>query len=182
MTSRELSLQGVWLIEGRRFEDDRGYFRELYRDDRAPFLAESERFVQDNLSVSRRGVVRGLHYQHPNGQAKLVACLEGEIFDVAVDIRRESATFGQWLGERLTADNCRELFIPTGFAHGFSVLSGRATVVYKCTALYAPDCDQGIRFDDPTLAIDWQVESPVVSQKDLALPKFQSYFGVEATL
>ncbi len=128
------------------------------------------RFVQDNLSYSRRGVLRGLHYQWGHPQGKLITVVEGEIFDVAVDIRQGSPTFGHWVGVTLSARDYQQLYIPEGFAHGFCVTGDHATVCYKCTELYSPEEDRGIHWNDPTLAISWPVTDPILSSKDQALP------------
>ena len=161
----------VLLIEPDVFSDARGFFMETYK--RSEFQAngvESE-FVQDNFSHSVGRVVRGLHYQKsPQAQAKLVTVTRGEIFDVAVDIRRESPTFGQWVGVALSAENKKMLYIPTGFAHGFCVLSEEVDFTYKVSAEYAPDLDRGIAWNDPQIAISWPVEAPLLSDKDLQLP------------
>jgi dTDP-4-dehydrorhamnose 3,5-epimerase len=130
-------------------------------------------FRQDNLSFSTARVLRGLHLQHPSGQAKLVFAVEGEIFDVAVDVRVGSPGFGRWTGARLSADNRHQLFVPEGYAHGFCVLSNQARVVYKCTTLYDPKTEMSIAWNDPDIAIDWPVESPRLSAKDAAAPRLR---------
>lgn len=165
----------VLIIEPKVFEDERGFFFESYneqvfRDATGLDVA----FVQDNHSRSIRGVLRGLHYQlPPAAQAKLVRCIVGEIFDVAVDIRKGSPTFGTWVGVSLSADNKRQLWIPEGFAHGFLVLSDAAEVFYKTTAYYAPQQDRGIAWNDEALQIDWPMtEGLSLSPKDLAAPRF----------
>jgi dTDP-4-dehydrorhamnose 3,5-epimerase len=164
------ALPEVLLIEPRIFVDDRGHFLETYHVKRYEGWHIPSQFVQDNLSISRRGVLRGLHYQWRHPQGKLIMVFEGEIFDVAVDIRRGSPTFGRWVGATLSARDYRQLYIPEGFAHGFCVTSDRATVCYKCTELYSPEEDRGIYWNDPTLAISWPVTDPVLSGKDQALP------------
>jgi len=164
------SLPEVLLIEPRVFGDDRGHFLETYHAQRYGGSNLSARFVQDNLSHSCRGVVRGLHYQWGHPQGKLVMVVQGEIFDVAVDIRRGSPTFGRWVGITLSARDYQQLYIPEGFAHGFCVTSDSATVCYKCTDFYSPQEDRGIRWDDPTLAIPWPAVDPILSSKDLMLP------------
>ncbi|RMG87623.1 MAG: dTDP-4-dehydrorhamnose 3,5-epimerase [Candidatus Dadabacteria bacterium] len=164
----ETELPGVLLVEPRVFGDERGYFLETYQARRYAEAGIPGPFVQDNLSFSRRGVLRGLHYQHPHGQGKLVWVLQGEVFDVAVDIRRGSPFFGRWVGVRLSAENKRQLWIPPGFAHGFCVVSETALFAYKCTDYYAPEAEGTVRWDDPALAIDWPVADPVVSAKDAA--------------
>lgn len=164
--SIETALPGVLLFEGRAFKDDRGLFRELWNQEVYQALNLTVEFKQDNFSVSRKDVLRGLHYQNPNAQGKLVTVLEGLVYDVAVDIRVGSPTFGQSVGYELSAENCRQLYIPTGFAHGFIVRSDTAIVAYKCTELYYPAGDGGILWSDPDLGIDWGVSEPVLSPKD----------------
>ncbi len=129
-----------------------------------------DEFVQDNHSRSERGVLRGLHYQHPQWQGKLVRVISGEIFDVAVDIRRDSPNFGEWIGEYISAENRNQLYVPPGYAHGFCVVSDVADVVYKCTTLYNVKDDAGIRWNDPQINIDWPIENPLVSEKDRNAP------------
>ena len=172
---QQLEIPDVVLIEARALEDERGLFVESYK--RSVFLANGidATFVQDNYSQSVRGVLRGLHYQkHPKAQAKLVTVLQGEIFDVAVDIRRGSPTYGRWVGKFLAAKDCRLLYIPVGFAHGFCVLSEEAEVFYKVTEEYAPELDRGILWNDGDLAIRWPIENPRVSLKDAKLPPLKS--------
>lgn len=170
MEVHDTHLKGVRLIVPRVFDDDRGFFLETFN---AAVFEENGlpiNFVQDNHSRSTRGVLRGLHYQFPTWQGKLVRVVSGEIFDVAVDIRRESATFGQWYGVILNEDNKHQLYIPPGYAHGFCVLSKTVDVTYKCTSLYTPDEDAGIRWDDPDIGIDWPISDPLVSDKDRNAP------------
>ena len=162
------AIADVLIVQPKIHADPRGYFLETFHAERYASAGIPGPFVQDNLSFSRRGVLRGLHYQWPNPQGKLVCVLQGAIFDVAVDIRRQSPTFGRWVGIDLTDADHRQLWIPPGFAHGFCVLSDTALVSYKCTALYAPDCERAIRWDDPDLAIDWPVTAPELSAKDAA--------------
>ncbi|MGN7785601.1 dTDP-4-dehydrorhamnose 3,5-epimerase [Niabella sp. 22666] len=169
-------LDGLLIFEPRVFEDSRGYFFEAYNQ--SVFEAEGLQynFVQDNQSFSSYGVVRGLHYQqNPHAQCKLVRALAGRILDVAVDIRKNSATYGQVFSVELTAENKKQLLIPAGFAHGFSVLSETAVVMYKCDALYNKESEGGIIYNDPELAIDWQLPegAAVVSDKDLVLPSLK---------
>lgn len=171
---KRLEIPEIVLVEARRFADDRGVFAETYK--RSAFSAHGirETFVQDNLSHSRRGVLRGLHYQkHPKAQAKLVTVLRGEVFDVAVDLRRGSPTYGRWVGLTLSAEPFRMLYVPTGFAHGFCVLSESADVVYKVTEEYAPDLDRGIIWNDPEIGIEWPVAEPILSAKDAQLPSLR---------
>ena len=157
------------LIEPVMPADGRGYFLELFHEARCREIIPA-RFVQDNVSFSRRGVLRGLHYQLKNPQGKLVSVLDGEIFDVAVDIRRGSPTFGAHTAILLSAENHLQVYIPEGFAHGFCVTGERALVHYKCTAYYDPAGERGIRWDDPSLAIPWPVADPVLSERDRSLP------------
>ncbi len=168
MHARATALSEVLVLEPRVFGDQRGYFFEAYNRARARELLDRELdFVQDNQSRSQRGVLRGLHYQIQQPQAKLVRVLAGEIFDVAVDIRRSSATFGRWVGVRLSADTHEQLWVPEGFAHGFYVLSEVAEVLYKTSDYYAPEHERCIRWDDPELAISWPIaDTPQVSDKD----------------
>ncbi len=163
------SLEGLVLLEPRVYGDSRGYFFELYNQATFHALGLDYTWVQDNESRSSYGVIRGLHYQQaPYAQAKLVRAVVGRIFDVAVDIRPESATFGHWVGYELNDSNHRMLLIPRGFAHGFSVLSPVAVVHYKCDALYTPASEGGVMYDDPQLAIDWQIPNgeQIVSKRD----------------
>ncbi len=156
------------LLEPRVFRDDRGWFMETFNADVFREHDLPAEFAQDNHSNSRRGVVRGLHYQLDPPQGKLVRCVRGAIFDVAVDIRRGSPSFGQWTGVELTSENRLMLWIPPRFAHGFSVLSEEAEVVYKCTTLWHPASDRSLLWNDPALAIDWRVSNPLVAPKDAA--------------
>lgn len=162
-------IEGVVIIEPQLFGDSRGYFMESYSERDFARLVAPVRFVQDNESRSRYGVVRGLHYQRePYSQSKLVRCLEGRVLDVAVDIRPESPTYGKYMAVELSADNHRQLFIPKGFAHGFAVLSKEALFAYKCDEFYHPEAEYGIAWDDPTLSIDWGLpkEDIILSEKD----------------
>jgi len=165
------ALPEVLLIEPRVFGDERGFFLETHHQQKYEAAGLRRTFVQDNHSRSRKNVLRGLHYQLQNPQAKLVYPVTGEIFDVAVDIRRGSPTFGQWTGARLSDVNHRQLFIPEGFAHGFLVLSESADVIYKCTDFYAPGDEYGIYCMDEKIAIDWPQALPVLSEKDRRLPE-----------
>ena len=162
------NLPGVVIFEPRVFGDARGFFMETWNQARYAEAGLPERFVQDNLSFSRRGVLRGLHFQNPNGQGKLVSVLQGEVFDVAVDIRVGSPTFGQVASVRLSAENKRQFYIPPGFAHGFCVTSETALFAYKCTEFYDAQAEASLRWDDPALAIAWPVEQPELSAKDAA--------------
>jgi dTDP-4-dehydrorhamnose 3,5-epimerase len=159
----------VKILEPRVFGDERGFFLESYNEQAFAGLGIAERFVQDNHSRSRGGVLRGLHYQVVRPQGKLVRCVRGEIFDVAVDVRRSSDQFGQWTGVRLSEENRRMLWIPAGFAHGFMVLSESADVLYKATDYYAPEGERSIVWNDPEIGIDWPLRGePVLSGKDAA--------------
>ncbi len=164
------ALEGVTVCVPDVFRDERGFFMECHHAEKYRAGGVDAVFVQDNRSRSCRGVLRGLHYQLARPQGKLVTCLRGEIFDVAVDIRRGSPTFGQWVGEVLSEENCRQLYIPGGFAHGFCVLSESAEILYKCSSYYDPTDDRGVRWDDPELAIAWPVSAPVLSAKDARQP------------
>ena len=167
-----LQIPEVILVEPRVFPDARGFFLETYKFSDFQAHGITETFVQDNHSRSLRGVLRGLHFQNPPAaQGKLVRAVRGVIFDVAVDIRPSSSTFGQWVGEILSDENHRLLYIPPGFAHGFLVLSDVADVSYKVTAEYAPHLDSGIIWNDPTIAIQWPIQTPLLSPKDAALPR-----------
>jgi dTDP-4-dehydrorhamnose 3,5-epimerase len=169
------TLPGVVILEPRVFEDPRGYFFESYSAQKLAELGIDTAFLQDNQSKSSYGVIRGLHYQLPPfAQCKLVRAVEGCILDVAVDLRKGSPTFRKWVGVELSAENKRQLLIPHGFAHGFSVLSPSAVVQYKCDAYYSPSSEGGIRFDEPSLGIDWKIppEQAIVSEKDQQLPKW----------
>jgi dTDP-4-dehydrorhamnose 3,5-epimerase len=171
MRAQPTSLAGVFVVEPAVFGDARGYFYESFNQrELEAALGRELRFVQDNHSLSVRGVLRGLHYQLPRPQGKLLRVVRGEIFDVAVDLRLGSSTLGRWVGERLSADNKRQLWIPEGFAHGFLVLSPEAEVLYKTTDYYAPEHERCIRWDDPALAIAWPDldAPPLVSAKDAA--------------
>ena len=161
------SLPGLLLLEPRVFGDERGFFLESYNERALADLGIHERFVQDNHSCSQRNVLRGLHYQIKHPQGKLVRVVEGEILDVAVDLRRGSPTFGKWEAVRLSGDNRRILWIPAGFAHGFCVTSDQAHVLYKATDYYAPEHERTLAWNDPDLKIDWELEGePIVSPKD----------------
>ena len=168
MKAIALDIPGVLLIEPALFHDQRGLFCETYHAQRYADAGISERFVQDNFSRSVRGTLRGLHYQEPHAQGKLVMVVEGAVYDVVVDIRIGSPTFGTWQGVDLSSDNYRQLYIPPGCAHGFCVTSEQASVLYKCTEFYSPADERGIIWDDPALAISWPVTTPLLSPKDQA--------------
>jgi dTDP-4-dehydrorhamnose 3,5-epimerase len=173
MKITETSLPGLLLIEPRVFEDGRGYFFETYQEERYKEAGINTNFIQDNESKSVRGVVRGLHYQlAPYSQAKLVRVVQGRVFDVAVDLRKGSPTFGQWLGFELSEQNKKQMFVPRGFAHGFSVLSETAVFSYKCDNIYNREAERSINPNDSTLKINWNLEGadPIISEKDAAAP------------
>lgn len=166
-----LAIPDVKLIEPKVWGDARGFFFESYRDDRYREAGIVGPFVQDNQSFSQRGVLRGLHFQWPNNvQGKLVSVVQGAVWDVAVDIRRGSPTFCKWVAAELSAENHHQLWVPPGFAHGFVVLSETALFTYKCTAFYLPADEVSIRWDDPTLAVEWPLDTPSLSGKDAAAP------------
>ena len=170
MKVRETPLPGVLIVEPKVFGDERGFFLETFNAARFAEHGLPTAFVQDNHSRSARGVLRGLHYQRRNPQGKLVSVVRGEVFDVAVDIRKGSPTFGRWFGETLRESEHRAIWIPPGFAHGFCVLSESADFLYKCTTLYDAADDRGIRWDDPALGIAWPLAEPTLSVKDRGLP------------
>lgn len=175
MQVQRLAIPDLILFTPRVFGDARGFFFESFNERVfSEAVDQTFTFVQDNHSRSSKGVLRGLHYQlAPRTQGKLVRVVQGEVFDVAVDIRKGSPTFGQWVGVHLSADNKQQLWIPPGFAHGFVTLSDTAEFLYKTTDFYAPECEQAIAWNDPTLAIDWQFDGePLVSAKDAAAPNF----------
>jgi dTDP-4-dehydrorhamnose 3,5-epimerase len=163
-------LPGAIIIEPRVFRDARGYFLETWSQRAYQEAGLALTFVQDNLSSSMKGVLRGMHYQHPQGQGKLVSVVQGEVFDVAVDIRPGSPTFGTWVGVWLSAENAHRFYVPPWYAHGFVVTSETALFTYKCTDFYNQATEGSIRWDDPDLGIDWPVETPVLSEKDAAAP------------
>jgi dTDP-4-dehydrorhamnose 3,5-epimerase len=170
MNLKPTDLPGCLLIEPRVFGDGRGYFYEQWNAASFRAAGLDPQFVQSNVSASAHGVLRGLHYQWPHPQGKLVSVLEGEVYDVAVDIRRGSPQFGRWTAAILSAQNKRQLWIPEGFAHGFVVLSERAVFHYLCTAAYDAAADANLRWNDATLAIDWPIKAPLLSEKDAAAP------------
>jgi len=163
----------VIVISPRIFQDPRGYFFETFQAERYKDNGIPRNFVQDNLSCSQKNTLRGLHYQHPHGQAKLVSVVRGEVLDVVVDVRKGSPTFGQWEGVVLSSENHRQLFVPEGFAHGFCVLSEDALFTYKCSDYYAPDAERGIAWNDPDIGIAWPVEKPLLSEKDAHYPRLR---------
>ena len=169
----ETKIPGVLIIEPKIFGDARGFFMETWQLQRYEEMGIRGPFVQDNLSFSSRGVLRGLHYQQPHAQGKLVSVVLGEVFDVAVDIRRGSATFGQWVGVLLSGGNNRQLWVPPGFAHGFCVASDTAYFTYKCTDVYTPEAEGGIAWNDPDIGIAWPISDAVLSDKDKEYPRLR---------
>ena len=173
-TSTKLSIPDVILVEAKSFPDDRGFFMETFKESEFKVNNIDTKFVQDNFSHSTKGTLRGLHYQKdPKAQAKLVTVLHGEIFDVGVDMRKNSPTFGKWVGEILSENNHRLLYVPEGFAHGFCVLSDTADVFYKVNNEYSPENDRGIIWNDPDVGVDWPIDNPVLSDKDQKQPSFK---------
>ena len=173
----ETGIQGLLVFEPKVFEDNRGYFYEAYNENIFKQEGIEIRFIQDNQSSSSYGVIRGLHYQQtPHAQTKLVRAVSGQIWDVAVDIRKGSPTFGQVFTIELSAENKKQLFIPAGFAHGFSVLSDKAELLYKCDAFYNKESEAGIMYNDSSLNIDWKIptEKAIISEKDFMLPSFEN--------
>lgn len=172
-------LPEVMIIEPKVFGDARGYFMETWNQDRYREHGIPTVFVQDNLSFSQKGVLRGLHFQNPNTQGKLVYVLQGEVFDVAVDIRQGSPTFGEWTGVSLSSENKRQFYIPEGFAHGFCVTSETALFAYKCTELYQPKYEYGVSWQDRDLRIEWPIDKPLLSEKDQFYPSLKD---IDSTL
>ena len=172
MNSRPGPITGIWLLTPKVHADARGQFVESFQKNRfAEQTGLSVDFIQDNEVVSEHGIVRGLHLQNnPDGQAKLIRVVLGKIYDVAVDLRADSSTYGEWFGVELSAENQTQLFLPKGFAHGYSVLSEMAIVQYKVDSPYNPQAEKGVRYNDPDLGIDWQVDNPKLSEKDQKLP------------
>ncbi|MDB5349028.1 MAG: dTDP-4-dehydrorhamnose 3,5-epimerase [Planctomycetota bacterium] len=162
----ETKLSGVLILETKIYRDDRGHFLEAWHESRYEEAGLPRRFVQDNMSYSTKGVLRGLHFQTPAAQAKLVSVLCGSVYDVAVDVRVGSPTFGQWVGMHLSAENGRQAYIPEGFAHGFAVTGEEALVLYKCTEFYSPKDEVGLLWNDPAIGIEWPIADPILSRKD----------------
>jgi dTDP-4-dehydrorhamnose 3,5-epimerase len=160
-------IPGLVIVEPKVFGDARGFFMETWNQQRYRAAGLDWNFVQDNLSFSRRGILRGLHFQNPKGQGKLVYVLQGEVFDVAVDIRKNSPTFGCWHGLILSAENKKQFFVPAGFAHGFAVLSETALFAYKCTELYTPQNEMSLLWNDPDVGVQWPLDNPQLSEKDI---------------
>jgi len=158
-------IPGLVIIDPKVFGDSRGYFFESWNEQRYDLIVQA-RFVQDNISFSRKGIVRGLHFQNPNGQGKLIQVFQGEVFDVAVDLRRSSPTFRKWHGILLSAENKKQFYIPPGFAHGFAVTSDTALFHYKCTEFYSQKDEMALKWDDPDLGIAWPIPKPTISERD----------------
>jgi dTDP-4-dehydrorhamnose 3,5-epimerase len=167
----ETKVPGVWIVKPRVFRDSRGFFAETYRADQFADIGIRDKFVQDNHSQSRKGTLRGLHYQLRRPQAKLCRVVRGSVLDVAVDIRRGSPTFGKSVSVELTAENRQQIYVPVGFAHGFVVLSEEAEFLYKCSDFYDPGGEYGVLWSDPALGVEWKVTEPVLSEKDSRYPK-----------
>lgn len=172
METQKLDLQGVVVITPKVFEDERGFFFESHQEERYRSLGVECPFVQDNHSYSKEGTIRGMHFQSEPGQAKLVRVAVGKIYDVVVDIRPDSPTFGKWAGVYLDDKSHNQIFIPVGFAHGFCVVSPEAHVLYKTSSPYNPATEKGFRFDDPEVGIEWPVKEPIVSDRDKESPYF----------
>lgn len=171
MKFRDTAIDAVKILEPTIFGDERGFFMETFRANEFADHCSEREFVQENHSLSSQGILRGLHYQIQQPQGKLVRVIQGRVYDVAVDLRRSSATFGQWVGVELSADNKRQLWVPEGFAHGFYVVSETAEFVYKCTDYYAPEHERCLCWDEPSLAIEWPLspgDTPRLSEKDAA--------------
>lgn len=172
ITVEDTKMEGVKIVTPKVFGDHRGWFMETYSERDLKEAGIDAHFVQDNRSYSaKKGVIRGLHFQrHPHTQAKLLTCLRGRILDVAVDLRKASPTYKQWIAVELTEENKKQLFIPKGFAHGFVTLTDDVEIMYKCDDFYAPETDGGIRFDDPDIGVDWGISDPILSEKDQNAP------------
>lgn len=176
----ETGIKDLYVIEPTVFGDNRGYFMETYNDEFKPYIKHLDgspaEFVQDNQSRSKKGVLRGLHFQKNNPQGKLVRCLEGEVYDVAVDLRKDSETYGKWYGVLLSEENKKQFYIPEGFAHGFAVYTDTATFAYKCTRLYDPTDEGGLMWNDPDIGVDWNIPEGMdvlLSEKDKKNPAFK---------
>ena len=173
-TFKETKIKGVYIIEPQVFGDNRGYFMETYRKEEFDKAGLKYNFVQDNQSKSKKGVLRGLHYQRNYPQAKLVRVISGEVFDVAIDLRKDSPTYGQWVGEVLSSENKKMLMVPRGFAHGFMVLSETAEFIYKCDEVYHPEDEGGIMWNDPDVGVKWPCDiEPLLSEKDQKHPSLK---------
>ena len=179
MEIKETSLNGAYLIKLKVFQDERGFFTEAYSQKKLKEMGIDADFVQDNHSMSaKKGVLRGLHYQlAPHTQAKLVRVTKGSVYDVIVDLRKDSPTFGKWEGFTLTAENFEMLFVPQGFAHGFCTLEDNTEFQYKCDNYYAPGSESGIIWNDPTLNINWPIKDPILSEKDTKAQAFENFIS-----
>lgn len=173
MLITKTKLEGILIVEPKVHSDTRGSFHESYVKRKYSEQGITDEFIQDNHSISKKGVLRGLHFQENPAQVKLVRVIRGEVFDVAVDIRKESPTFGQWIGVTLSEENHLQLYIPGGFAHGFCVLSDTAEFLYKCSTYYAPSGEQAILWNDPDIGIDWPISNPILSEKDITAPRLR---------
>ena len=173
MNIEETKLSGVLILKPKVFTDDRGYFFETWNSTRYEQAGIPGPFVQDNISFSKKGILRGLHFQHPQSQGKLIQVLSGEVVDVVVDIRIGSPTYGQWIGEVLSESNHRQMYVPPGFAHGYCVTSEAALFLYKCTDFYNPATEHGIIWNDPDIGIEWPTAQPVLSSKDAVYPRLK---------
>jgi dTDP-4-dehydrorhamnose 3,5-epimerase len=173
MNTKETKLKGVFVLEPDVFSDERGFFLETWNRSRYENLGIQGTFVQDNVSFSKKGILRGLHFQYPQPQGKLVQVLSGQVVDVAVDIRVGSPTFGRWISEELSGENHKQMYIPPGFAHGYCVTSETAVFSYKCTDFYNPETERGIIWNDPDLKIDWPIAEPVLSPRDMGYSKLK---------
>ncbi len=173
MKITETGLAGVKIIEPDKFEDSRGFFMEIWQNNRYTQAGITSAFVQDNIAFSTNGVLRGLHFQNPDAQAKMVYALSGEVFDVIVDIRYGSPTFGQWTSVTLDYRSGRQIYIPEGFAHGYCVISDSAIVAYKCSNYYNPKAEGSILWSDPDIGIDWPIPAPLISEKDTLSPRLK---------
>ena len=173
MNFKETKIQGVLILEPDVFKDKRGYFLETWNKERYEKNGIPYSFVQDNISFSKKGILRGLHFQYPQPQGKLIQVLSGKVIDIAADIRIGSPTYGKWHSEILSDTNHKQMFVPSGFAHGYCVMSESAIFSYKCTDFYNPATEHGIIWNDPDLNIDWQIEEPVLSPKDAKYPRLK---------
>lgn len=176
----QTAIPGVILFQPKVHGDARGFFMELFHAERYAAAGVPTNFVQDNLSRSAKGILRGLHFQNPKGQGKLVQVVAGTVFDVAVDVRNGSPHFGKWVGYELSAENRRQMWVPAGFAHGFCVLSESADFLYKCTELYAPQNEQSVLWNDPEIGITWPLQEPLLSKKDAAAPRLKDMSNLPA--
>ena len=173
MNVEKTNLPGVMIIKPKVHVDERGYFKEIYHEERYKEFGIDLKFVQDNHSRSKKGVIRGLHYQKSRPQGKLVSCIRGSIYDVTVDIDPDSITFGQYVGINLSEENHKQVWIPPGYAHGFCVTSEEAEIQYKCTDIYYPEDEAGIKWDDESISINWPIKNPIITNKDLNWPKLK---------